>query len=147
MADAKAKEEAPKTRKLGENAAGETVLYPSDIEMVTTQYNLTTPEAERFLVEGKHTQTAADSIKGERVVYRPHYEVVTGTNSNPLNAADTRTAEREERDTKAEAEDIAEDKSSPEAGPYGPNAVYTEVEAPEDTDHTSPQAPKAEKGK
>lgn len=127
-------------RKLGQNSNGEPTIYPSDIESVTYQYGLTSAEAERFLLEGKHNQKAADAIKGERVVFRPHYEVVDASSSNPLSVADARRAEAEAADAKATPAES--DKFSPEAGPYGPNAVYSEVEAPVDTDHTSPRDPK-----
>lgn len=139
-------------RETGKNSQGEPTIYPSDVEAVSTQYGLTSAEAERLLVSGKVTDKEADKIKGERVVYRPHYEYVAGTESNPLSVADRRREEAERAEADAEkarkgaADRIAEDKTSPEAGPYGPNAVYSEVEAPTDTDHTSPeQPPKEEK--
>lgn len=132
---------------LGKNSQGETTIYPSDVDAVATQYNLTTPEAERLLLSGKVTDKEADKIKGERVVYRQHYEYVTSPSSNPLAAADEARSrqEQEEADRKA-ADAIAADKSSPEAGPYGPEAVYTEAEAPVDTDHTSPHQPEDVEG-
>lgn len=130
------------SRETGKNSLGEPTIYPSDVESVGRTYNLTSSEAERLILGGKVNQKEADKIKGERVAYRPHYEYVTNPTSNPLSAADAQASEREARDTAAEAERIAADKSSPDAGPYGPEAVYTEVEAPVDTDHTSPRDPK-----
>lgn len=135
------KEETPKARKLGQNSNGEPTIYPSDVESVTHQYGLTAAEAERFLLDGKHTQKAADAIKGERVVFRPHYEVVDASDSNPLAVADARRAAAEKADAERTGAETV-DKFSPEAGPYGPNATYSEVEAPVDTDHTSPRDPK-----
>ena len=134
------------SRDVGKNSLGEPTVYPSDVESVSQAYNLTSSEAERLILGGKVNEKEADKIKGERVVYRPHYETVTNPSSNPLAAADARTAEREARDTAAEADAIAVDKSAPDAGPYGPNAVYSEVEAPVDTDHTSPHNPKDVEG-
>lgn len=136
-----AKEETPKARKIGQDSNGDPALYPSDIEAVSTQYNLTVPEAERLLLGGKVNDKEADKIKGERVVYRPHFEVVDGAESNPLGAADRRQAEADAEAKTAEKAEPVEDKFSPEAGPYGPNAEYTVVEAPVDTDHTSPRDP------
>lgn len=141
---AKADTDTPQatTRELGKNSNGDPTIYPSDVEAVSTQYGLTTPEAERFLLEGKHTDKAADTIKGERVVYRPHYEYVTNPTSNPLAAADVRAAETAAEAERREAEVAQADKADPGAGPYGPEAVYSEVEAPLDADHTSPRDPK-----
>jgi hypothetical protein len=135
------------SREIGKNSLGETTIYPSDVEAVASSYNLTTAEAERLLLEGDVSDKAADKIKGERVVYRPHYEYVTNPTSNPLAAADARQAERDaEADNAEAAERIATDKTSPDAGPYGPEAVYTGVEAPVDTDHTSPRQPEDVEG-
>lgn len=129
------------SRETGKNSLGEPTIYPSDVESVSRSYNLTTAEAERLITEGSVTDKAADKIKGERVVYRQHYEYVTNPESNPLAAADRRDVE-----TAAEAErkagEVAQaDKADPSAGPYGPNAAYSEVEAPVDADHTSPHQP------
>lgn len=131
------------SRETGVNSRGEPTVYPSDVEAVSTAYNLTGPEAERLILEGDVSDKAANKIKGERVVYRQHYEYVTNPSSNPLALADQRRAqqEQEETDRQAAADRIATDKTSPEAGPYGPNVSYTEVEAPVDTDHTSPRNP------
>jgi hypothetical protein len=144
-----AKTDEAKPRELGKNSQGEPTVYPSDVEAVALQYNLTTPEAERLLLGGKVTDKEADKIKGERVVFRPHYEYVTNPDSNPLAAADRRAEEQaaSEEERKAAADRIATDKTSPEAGPYGPNAVYSEVEAPVDRDHTSPDQPPKGEGK
>lgn len=130
------------SREVGKNSNGDPTIYPSDVDSVATSYNLTSAEAERLILDGDVSDKAADKIKGERVVYRQHYEYVTNPSSNPLAAADARRAEAEKADTAAAAERIAEDKTSPESGPYGPSAVYTEVEAPVDADHTSPRNPK-----
>lgn len=141
---AKNDEPQPTARKTGENSRGEPTVYPSDVESVSTSYNLTGPEAERLILGGKVNDKEADKIKGERVVYRPHYELVTNPSSNPLVLADQRRAAQEEQteaDRKAAADRIATDKTSPESGPYGPNVAYTESEAPVDTDHTSPRNP------
>lgn len=141
MAKTESKDTAP-TRDVGKNSQGEVTIYPSDVDSVARSYNLTGPEAERLILGGKVNDKEADKIKGERVVFRQHYEYVTNPTSNPMALAESRQNEREERDTKAEAERIATDKTSPEAGPYGPDAVYTGVgDAPVDTDHTSPQNP------
>lgn len=138
-------ETKPKPRELGKDSNGDPAIYPSDIESVATQYGLTTVEAERLLVSGKVTEAEANKIKEERVVFRPHYEYVSGNDSSPLAVAERRRLEEERTAEEArKARDKAgptTDKFSPEAGPYGPNAVYTEVEAPVDTDHTSPDKP------
>lgn len=141
-------EPTPKARKLGEDSNGDPAIYPSDIESVATQYGITTVEAERLLVSGKVTEAEANKIKEERVVFRPHYEYLSAADSSPLAVAERRRLEEERTAEEArKARDKAApttDKTSPEAGPYGPNAVYSEVEAPVDTDHTSPDQPPKE---
>lgn len=139
---AKKDEPQPTAREVGKNSQGTPTVYPSDVEAVATQYGLTSAEAERLITEGKVTDKAADKIKAGRVVFRPHYEYVSGAESNPLAVAERRRAEVEA--AAAEAEEVGPDKTSPDAGPYGPNATYSEVEAPVDADHTSPRRPSKE---
>jgi hypothetical protein len=118
-------------------------ILASDIDAAAQQHGLTTAEAEGLLRDGKLNDKEVQKVKEARVVFRPHYEYVSGAESNPLAVADARRA----AEAKADEDKVAPaaDKTAPEAGPYGPNAEYTAVEAPNDTDHTSPRQP-AEEG-
>lgn len=73
----------------------------------------------------------------EDAVYRTHYEQVDATDVRPRAAVERRRQEEIDRNKAKSGSSFA-----PEAGPYGPNAEYTQVEAPADADHTSPAPPK-----
>lgn len=73
------------------------------------------------------------------VVYRTRYEQVDASAVRPRAATERR---RQEEINRAEANKAAPDSSQAEAGPYGPNADYETVDAPNDRDHTSPAQPK-----
>lgn len=127
------------TRDLGVNSNGDPTIYPSDVEAVSRQYNLTGPEAESLLRSGNVTETGANEIKGARVVYRQSYEQIPATISNPLAVTDQRAAAAEaEADAGADGTDNSRfesaatapttDATQPEAGPHGPYAHYPTVD-------------------
>lgn len=124
------------TREIGKNSQGEPTLYPSDVEMVSTQFNLTSEEAERLILAGDVSQSAADDLKAGRKVYRQRFEAVDASEaSHPLAAADARAAA-----TEAAATPSGPDPALPTSGPYGPNAEYDETTAPVDKDHVPAEA-------
>jgi hypothetical protein len=114
--------------KKSESSENKTVL-PSDVAGLAQQHNLTTLEAER--VAGGES---VDTVKAERVVYRPRYEALEAQPAfHPLAAADAAAARREE-DSQAVG-NAGPDPALPQSGPYGPNAEYQSVKVPEDKDH------------
>lgn len=62
------------SRQFGYNSNGDPEIYPSDIEMLRTQYGLTAPEAELFweqsVVGGGDADTTLSSIRGARTIYQ-----------------------------------------------------------------------------
>lgn len=84
---------------------------------------------------------AKKNTEPEDAVYRSTYEKVDGSGVRPSAARDRR---RQEEIDRAKANQSGTDASQPEAGPYGPNAEYPTVEAPNDRDHTSPAQPTKE---
>lgn len=80
----------------------------------------------------------AKKTEPEDVVYRQRYEKLDASAVRPEAARERRHQEELDR---IEANKTNVDPSQPEAGPYGPNADYAEVTAPNDKDHTSPAQP------
>lgn len=120
--------EASRTvREQGLNSRGEPTVYPSDVEAVARQHNLTTPEAEQLLTEGNVTAERAAELKAGRVVYRVTYEQVPAVMS-PLAQADARAAAAAADAEAATSTTPTPDATQPEAGPYGPHADYREAE-------------------
>lgn len=81
---------------------------------------------------------AKKNTEPEDVVYRQRYEQVDASNVRPDAARQRR---RQEELDRIEANKAGVDPSQPEGGPYGPNADYAQVTAPNDADHTSPAQP------
>lgn len=118
--------------------ASSTRVLPSDVTSIAQANNLTQAEAER-VAAGE----SVDTVKGERTVYRVRYEALEPTASiHPLAAADAAAARR---DAEASATVVAgPDPALPQSGPYGPNADYEPVSAPEDKDHVAVELLEAE---
>ena len=103
-------------------------MTASRLEDLSLRHNLNPAEAEQLFHRreaGEDENTAAQAIKDARVVFRVHVEKTYNPESDPREVAAKRRAF-------AEAEDLGpaprpEDKTAPEAGPYGPSTDYTEA--------------------
>lgn len=136
--ESKLNEEQRTTRELGKNSSGDPTLYPSDVESVRQQYNLTGTEAEGLLRGGKVTPAEADKLKAGRVVYQQAYRALVNPLTVPETLADARREAAQAADEETQKrgqEDQGPDPALPTSGPYGPNEEYTVVESPEDKDH------------
>lgn len=106
-----------------------TRVLQSDITGLEQAHNLTRVEAER-VANGE----SVDTVKGERTVYRARYEAIEAQPAfHPLAAADAAAERRDAEGDGAGAQ--GPDPALPQSGPYGPNADYQGVKAPEDKDH------------
>jgi hypothetical protein len=102
---------------------GTRVITPSRLEDLQHRYRLNPAEAEELFNRreaGDDEETAAQAIKDARVVFRVHHEATYSPDADPT-LLPQRKREAEEQARQQEARD----KHAP-AGPYGPEAPYTE---------------------